>query len=102
MTSTYRKAAWENTVPRRTIVTSRHTQTRATSTDSMPRIVITRSGVSGSGPSTGLAINAHTIDACTNTVPASTTTSTTRSACTASFPTAHPSIDLRLESIEFR
>ncbi|MDH6623599.1 hypothetical protein M2271_001386 [Streptomyces sp. LBL] len=26
MTSTYRKAAWENTVPRRTIVTSRHTQ----------------------------------------------------------------------------
>lgn len=31
-TSTYRKAAWENTVPRRTIVTSRHTQAPLTST----------------------------------------------------------------------
>src|ERR687898_892079 len=86
MTSTYRKAAWENTVPRRTIVTSRHTQTRATWPDTMPRIVITRSGVSGSDPSSGSVANAHTIPACTNTVPASTTTSTARSACTVSLP----------------
>jgi hypothetical protein len=100
-TSTYRKAARENTVPRRTIVTSRHTQTRATWADAMPRIVITCSGVSGSDPSSGSA-NAHTINACTNTVPASTTTSTARSAPTVSFPTAHPSIDLRWESIERR
>ena len=103
-TSTYRKAAWENTVPRRTIVTSRHTQTRATWTDTMPRIVITRSGVSGSDPSSGSLplANAHTITACTNTVPASTTTSTARSARTVSFPMAHPSIDLRWESIDYR
>src|SRR6476619_2356619 len=62
-TSTYRKAAWENTVPRRTIVTSRHTQTRATWTDTMPRIVTTRSGVSGSDPSSGSVANAQTINA---------------------------------------
>ncbi|MEV0415172.1 hypothetical protein AB0I68_31375, partial [Streptomyces sp. NPDC050448] len=34
--------------------------------------------------------NAHTIDACTNTVPASATPSTARSAPTVSFPTAPP------------
>ncbi len=34
--STYRKAASENTVPRRTIATSRHTQTRATWTGTIP------------------------------------------------------------------
>ena len=39
--------------------------------------------------------NAHTIPACTNTVPANTTTSTPRSACTASFPITRPSIELR-------
>src|SRR4029453_15043608 len=101
-TLTYRKAAWEKAVPRRTIVTSRHTQTRATWTDTMPRIVITRSGVSGSDPSSGSVANAHTIDASTNTVPASTPTSTARSAPTVSFPMAHPSVELRWESIEFR
>src|SRR4029453_3375237 len=90
------------TVPRRTIVTSRHTQTRATWTDTMPRIVITRSGVSGSDPASGSVANAHTINACTNTVPASTTTSTARSAPTVSFPMAHPFVELRWESIEFR
>ena len=39
--STYRKAACENTVPRRTIVTSRHTHAKATWADTMPRIAIT-------------------------------------------------------------
>src|SRR4051795_11876452 len=75
--STYRKAAWENTVPRRTIVTSRHTQTRATWTDTIARIVMTRSAVSGSDPSSwSLPLtNAHTIPACMSMVPASTTTS---------------------------
>src|SRR5882757_11173762 len=103
-TSTYRKAAWENTVPRRTIVTSRHTQTSATWADIMPRIVITRSGVSGSDPSSGSfpLTNVQTINACTNTVPASTTMSTARSACTVSFPMAQPSIELRWEAIDFR
>src|SRR3984885_10584110 len=75
-TSTYRKAAWEDTVPRGPIVTSRHTQTRATWTDTMPRIVITRSGVSVSDPSSGLMASASTIIACTSTVPASSTAST--------------------------
>ncbi len=57
----------------------------------MPRIAITRNAVSGSDPSSGSLplTNAHTINACTNTVPASTTTSTTRSARTASFPMTH-------------
>jgi hypothetical protein len=70
----------------------------------MPRIVITPSGVNGSDPSSGSLplTNAHTIKAWTNTVPASTTTSTARSACTASFPMAHPSIELRWQSIEIR
>ena len=65
MPSTYRKAAWEKTVPRRTIVTSRHTQTSATWTDSMPRAVITRSAVSRSDPSSGSLppTNVHTIPA---------------------------------------
>src|ERR1044072_4118186 len=61
--STYRKAAWENTVAPPTSAASRHTQTRATWTDTMPRIVTTRSAVSGSGPSSGSRplTNAHTI-----------------------------------------
>ena len=48
--------------------------------------------VSGSDPSSGSLplTNAHTINACTNTVPMSTTTSTARSARTASFPMTHP------------
>ncbi len=64
----------------------------------MPRTVITRSGVSGSEPSSGSfpLISDHSINACTNTVPASTTTSTARSALTASFPMTHSSsIDSR-------
>ncbi len=86
--STYRKATWENTVPRRTIVTSRHTQTTATWTDIMPRIVTTRSAVSGRDPSSGSlpVASVHTIPACTNTVPAKTIASTARTAHTASFP----------------
>ena len=95
--STYRKAAWENTVPRRTIVTSRHTQTSATWADTMPRTVISRNTFSGSEPPSGSLplTNAHATDTCTKTVPASTTASTTRSARTVSFPTAHPSIESR-------
>ena len=96
MTSTYRKAAWENTVPRRTIVTSRQTQTRATWTDTMPRIVTTRSGVTRyASPSSGSfsLATAHTITVWMNTVPASSATSTTRSASTVSFPIAAPSIE---------
>ena len=42
-TSTYRKAAWENTVPRRTIVTSRHTQTSATWAD--PGVTLIMGGI---------------------------------------------------------
>src|SRR6478752_6873317 len=88
-TSTYRKAAWENTVPRRTIVTRCNTQTRATCTDAIPRIVMTRNAVSGSEPSSGSLplTNAHIIPACTKTVPASITRSTAHSARTVSFPT---------------
>jgi hypothetical protein len=102
--STYRKAAWENTVPRRTIVTNRPTQTRTTWAATMPRTVITRSGVSGSDPSSGSLplTNVHAIDTCTNTVPTSTTRSTARSAPTVSCPMACPSIELRWESIESR
>ena len=49
-------------MPRRTIATSRHTQTSATWTDSMPRIVTTRSAVSRSDPSSGSLplTNVHT------------------------------------------
>ena len=46
--------------------------------------------------------SAHIISTCTNTVPASTTASTARSARTVSFPMTRPSIELRLESIESR
>jgi leader peptidase (prepilin peptidase)/N-methyltransferase len=103
-TSTYRKAAWENTVPRRTIVTSRHTQTPVTWTDTSPTIVITRNAVSGSVPSSGSLplTSTHAIKACTSTVPPSTAASTARSAPTASFPIAHPLIDLQSKSIGFR
>src|SRR5690242_2708762 len=96
-TSTYRKAAWENTVPRRTIATSCHTQTRATWTDTMPRIVITLSEVSGSEPSSGSLrlSSAYAVMAWMSTVPASTPASTARSACTVSFPTTRPPIEVR-------
>src|ERR1044072_2705532 len=100
--STSRKAAWETTVPRRTIVASRHTQTSVTCTATMPRIAITRIGVSGTGPCSGSVNIAQTIDTWTNTVPASTTTSTARSACTVSFPMPPPSIECRCQSIDYR
>ncbi|MBB6421872.1 hypothetical protein HDC93_007506 [Streptomyces sp. AK010] len=84
--STYRKAAGEKTVLPRTIVTNRPTQTVATCAAIMPRIVITRSGVSGSDPSSGSVANAHTIDTCTKTVPTSTTASTALNAPSVSSP----------------
>jgi hypothetical protein len=103
-TSTYRKALWEKTVPRRTMVTSRNTQTSATWTDTNPRRVMIRNAVKGSEPSSGSLplANAHTRPAWTTTVPASTTTSTAQSARTVSLPTPTPSIDWRWESIEYR
>lgn len=94
----------ENTVPRRTIATSRQTHTRATWTDTMPTIVITRSAVSGTVPSSGSfpLINVHIIIAWTNAVPVRTTTSTARSARTVSFPMTCPSIESRWKPIENR
>ena len=70
----------------------------------MPTTAITRNAVSGSDPSSGSfpLAKAHTIDTWTNTVPANTTTSTARSACTVSFPMTRPSIDSRWKSIDFR
>ncbi len=44
-TWTYRKASRENTVPRRTIVTSRQTQTSTTSAAAAPRTTIRKTGV---------------------------------------------------------
>src|ERR671910_919062 len=107
MTSTYRKAARENTVPRRTIVSRRQTQTAVTWMITKPRTVITMIGARTSATSElkssfRSVANRGTITACTNSEPASTIASTMRSARTVSFPIGPPAIELRQEYIDKR
>ena len=86
--STYRKAAWENTVPRRTIVSSRHTQTMVTWMVTMPSSTMTTTGMrtAARAPSSRSMASSGTITAWTNSEPASTIASTMRSARRVRFP----------------
>ena len=88
-TSTYRKAAGENTVPRRTIVSSRHTQTALTCIVTMPSTTMTTTGTRTAAGAPSRSIQSSgTITACTNSDPASATASTMRSVRTVRCPTA--------------
>ena len=103
MTSTKRKAASENTVPRRTMVSSFHTHTAVTCTQTMPSstMVITETRTPVVAPSRS-AQNSGPITTCTNNEPASTRAITMRRARTVGFPMPFPLIEQRQESIDFR
>jgi len=82
-------AAGENTVPRRTIVSSRHTQTALTCIVAMPSTTMTTTGTRTAVGAPSRSIQSSgTITACTNSDPASATASTTRSVRTVRCPMA--------------
>ncbi len=92
--STYRNAAWENTVPRRTIVSSRHTHTAVTCMVTMARTMMTTSEVrTPAGASSRSIHSSGIITACTKSEPASAIASTMRRARTVRFPIETPVVE---------